>query len=278
MVPPGWLGRLLGPLRDEEVGLVSALTNRIGNEAEIATSYTTWGGFLQEARRRAEDYAGQVSEIGTVTMFCLAMRREVYASLGALDEGYGTGLLEDDDYSMRARRAGYRLVCAEDVLIHHFGEASFGMLYAGGERARLLEQNRQRFEQRWGEPWRPYERRANPGYDALVDDVQRRLTSLPEDATVLVVSRGDPRLIQIPGRRAWHFPCTDGGEWAGHHPADSDEAIALLGRLIGRGATHIAFPRTALWWLDHYDGLAQRLAAGADGPPDDSSCRVFALR
>ena len=37
-------------------------------------------------------------------------------------------MLEDDDYSMRARAAGYRLVCAEDAFVHHFGETSFGKL------------------------------------------------------------------------------------------------------------------------------------------------------
>jgi GT2 family glycosyltransferase len=36
--------------------------------------------------------------------------------------------LEDDDYSMRVRREGYWVVSAEDVLIHHFGEASLGAM------------------------------------------------------------------------------------------------------------------------------------------------------
>jgi GT2 family glycosyltransferase len=275
MVPPGWLGRLLAPLRDEQIGLAGAVTNRIGNEAEVPTSYATWGGFLREARTRADAFAGQVSEIGTVTMFCLAMRRDAYARLGPLDEGYDTGMLEDDDYSMRARRAGYRLVCAEDVLVHHFGEASFGALFADGERDRLLERNRARFEERWGEPWKPYARRTDPAYDALVDDVRARLAGLPAEATVLVVSRGDERLVDIPGRRAWHFPRTPDGRWAGHHPADSAEAIALVAGLAGQGATHIAFPRTALWWLEHYEGLAHHLA---DVAIDEPCCRVFTLR
>ena len=41
-------------------------------------------------------------------------------------------MLEDDDYSMRAREAGYRLVCAEDAFVHHFGETSFGKLVPTG--------------------------------------------------------------------------------------------------------------------------------------------------
>ena len=71
-------------------------------------------------------------------MFCLAMRRQTYRHLGPLDERYEVGLLEDDDYADRAREAGYQLRCVEDVVVHHFGEASFGKLVAGGEYARIL--------------------------------------------------------------------------------------------------------------------------------------------
>ena len=43
--------------------------------------------------------------------------------------------------------------------------------------------------------------------------------------TVLVVSKGDPELLRLGTRRARHFPEADDGSWAGHHPADSGEAI-----------------------------------------------------
>jgi GT2 family glycosyltransferase len=278
MVAPGWLGRLLAALEDDRTGLVGAVTNRIGNEAEVPTGYDTWGGFLGEARARSHFHRGKTFEIQTVTMFCMAMRRDVYERLGPLDTAYGVGTLEDDDYSRRARRAGYRLLCAEDVLVHHFGEASFGRLYADGEHGRILERNRQLFEQRWGAPWQQYERRPDPGYDALVEDVRHRLASeLPQHGTVLVVSKGDERLVQVPGRRAWHFPRAPSGTWAGHYPADSSEAIAALEDERARGATHIAFPRTSLWWLDHYQELARHLSRWHQEVIRDETCVVFAL-
>ena len=63
MVPPGWLGRLLDHLRNPGVGLVGPVTNRIGNEAEIVTDYRTWGEFLEVARQRAEEHAGEWLEV-----------------------------------------------------------------------------------------------------------------------------------------------------------------------------------------------------------------------
>ena len=99
-----------------------------------------------------------------LTMFCVAMRRDIYDRVGPLDERYQVGLFEDDDYSLRVRTAGYRVVCAEDTLVHHFGEASFGKLVPTGEYAEIFEENRRRFEAKWRRPWEPHRRRESPAY------------------------------------------------------------------------------------------------------------------
>src|SRR5207253_6238425 len=112
--------------RPREVGLVGPVTNRIGNEAEVPVEYTTYDAFLEEAAARAETYAGASSPLPMPAMFCLAFRRDVYERIGPLDERFGLGTLEDDDYARRAAACGFELLCAEDVLVHHFGEASFG--------------------------------------------------------------------------------------------------------------------------------------------------------
>jgi len=121
----------------------------------------------------------------------------VYAHIGPLDERFEIGLFEDDDYSMRARRAGYRVVCAEDVLVHHFGEASFGALVPTGEHARLFEANRQRFEEKWEMPWRRHGRRQTDEYRDTIQRIRETVSgSVPAGAQVLVVSRGDEELPQ----------------------------------------------------------------------------------
>src|SRR5262249_46736689 len=107
IVPPGWLDRLIRHLDDPAVGLVGPVTNRTGNEAQIETSYRTFGEFLQLAADRARSHAGDRSDIPMLTMFCLALRREAFERLGPLDERYEVGMFEDDDFSLRARAAGF---------------------------------------------------------------------------------------------------------------------------------------------------------------------------
>jgi GT2 family glycosyltransferase len=278
IVPPGWLEGLIRYLDDSGVGAVGPVTNRIGNEAEIETSYTTYGGLLDFARHRRENR--RQFDIPTPCMFCLAMRRDVYERVGPLDERFEIGLLEDDDYALRVRAAGYRLVCAEDVFVHHFGEASFGSLVPTGEFGRLLEANRRRFEEKWGRPWQPYARRPAPRYE----DVKRRIRRVvsettPRAATILVVSKGDEDLLDLlraDGRCAWHFPQTADGSYAGFYPADSGAAITHLEELKNRGADYLLIPPPALWWLDHYPQFKEWLDVHYRSLPGDD-CRLIRL-
>jgi len=260
MVPPGWLAGLVRHLQNPGVGLVGPVTNRIGNEAEVTAEYRTWGEFLDFARRRAEDHPGEWLEVRTPAMFCLAMRRQTYVRLGPLDERYEVGLLEDDDYADRARQAGYQLRCVEDVAVHHFGEASFGKLVPGGEYARILKANQQRYAEKWGRRWEPYGRRPNPRYEREAEHLREAVkAAVPAGATVLVISRGDEKLLELNGRRALHFPQGEDGGWAGHHPADSEEAIGHLETLRDGGAEYLVVPPTYNWWLSHYGGLREHL-------------------
>ena len=261
LVPPRWLPRLLSHLRDTRVGLVGPVTNRIGNEAEIETDYETWSEFLVLAERRAREHRGEGIDIPVASMFCLAMRRDVYESLGQIDERYEVGLLEDDDYSERARRSGYRVRCADDVFVHHFSEASFGKLVPAGEYTEILQANKHRYTEKWGAPWMPYARRQSTSYRVLTERIRKLVAErVPPGSKLLVVSRGDDQLLSFDGRVGFHFPQAGNGVYAGHYPGDSREAIAHLEEVRdSRDAQFLLFPETSFWWLDHYGGLRSHL-------------------
>jgi GT2 family glycosyltransferase len=280
IVPRGWLARLTNHLGDPAIGLVGPVTNRAGNEAEIEAPYRTYGELLDFARDRANERDGQVFDIRVATMFCVAMRREIWERLGSLDERFEVGLFEDDDYAMRARQAGYRIVCAEDTFVHHFGQASIGKLGPTRDYGNLFHQNRRRWEEKWGTPWQPYSRRRTERYQDMTDRIQAIVRdTLPLDETVLVVSRGDDELLKLDGRTAWHFPRTEGGVYSGCHPADGAAAIRALEAQREKGAGFLVLPSTASWWLDHYAELRQHLERlYLLLVREEDTCMIFDLR
>jgi GT2 family glycosyltransferase len=281
LVPREWLAGLVRHLAEPSVGLVGPSTNSAGNEAQIEIPYGTFGGFELFAADRARTAAGLRFDIPMLTMFCVAMRRDTYERLGPLDERFVVGMFEDDDYSRRARQAGYAVVCAEDVFVHHFGQASFGQLVSSGEYAALFDANRRRFEQKWGAAWEPHRRRLTPAYCSLVERIRRIVdATLPGRATVMVVSRGDDGLLELGGdRRGWHFPRLADGTYAGYYPADSSAAIAHVEELRTAGADHLLFPSTSLWWLEHYPGLRRHLDERYRTlVSDQETCSIYALR
>ena len=278
VVHPGWLAPLARMLRDPLVGLVGPVTNRTGNEAQIQVPYRTYGELVDFAAGRASTAADDRFDIPVATMFCVAMRREVFARIGDLDERFEVGLFEDDDYSRRARAAGYRVVCAEGAFVHHFGETSFGKLVPTGERSALFEANRRRFEEKWQIDWEPHRRRPSDEYEHVAEEVRRLVCgALPRDGAVVVITKGDDRLIDLEGRTAWHFPQRSDGAYAGHHPADSADALAQLEALRAQGARFLVVPITAFWYFDHYRDFAAYLHAHARVIVDEAACRVFAL-
>ena len=153
LVTRGWLTGMLKHFRNRKVGLVGPVTNSICNEAKIRVDYTGTRGMHLFAmnytfRHMGEEYPHH----GILVMFCLMISRELYDKAGPLDENYGTGMFEDDDYSMVSKKLGYRNILAEDVFIHHFGSVSFAKL-ENEKCAKLFKANRAYFENKWKTKW-----------------------------------------------------------------------------------------------------------------------------
>jgi GT2 family glycosyltransferase len=277
ILPPRALSLLKAHLTDQSIGLIGPVSNEASTEAEIEVSYRTYGELLRASDERAQTFSGQFLDVPVLTMFCLALRRDAYERIGPLDERFEIGLFEDDDYSVRAKNSGYRVVCAKDVLVHHFGEGSMGSLVPTGEHARLFEANRRRFESKWSRPWAPHGRLQTHRYRASIDWIRDTVREVvPAGARVLVVSKGDDQLLQFDGRLGAHFPQVGGGTYAGHHPADSNEAIGELERQFASGAEFLVIPWTSLWWLDHYADLRAYLEQmGAVARTD--ACVIYRL-
>jgi GT2 family glycosyltransferase/glycosyltransferase involved in cell wall biosynthesis/SAM-dependent methyltransferase len=159
IVTPGWIAYLLSHLiADSSIGLICPVTNFAGNEVKINVDYGNEAGLRDFAMRIARQKRGSRMDIDVAPLFCAAMRRDLFAELGGLDEGYRIGMFEDDDLAEAVRQRGLRVCAAEDCFIHHFGQGAFAKLDPH-EYNRIFEANRQRFEEKWKKTWVPHRTR-----------------------------------------------------------------------------------------------------------------------
>ena len=157
-VTPGWLKNLIRPFRaHDRIGLTGPVTNNIGNEARIDIKYADKDEMVERARRYMAKNSRKLLYVHNVAFFCVAISRCVVEQVGLLDERFGLGFFEDDDYCRRVKEAGYDIVIVEDSFIHHHLSASFDKL--GAERKqKIFEENKKLYEAKWGK-WAPHEYR-----------------------------------------------------------------------------------------------------------------------
>jgi glycosyltransferase involved in cell wall biosynthesis len=102
--------------------------------------------------------------------------------------------------------------------------------------------------------------------------------AVPPDATVAVISKGDPELIKLDERRGWHFPQGEDGGYSGYYPPDGTAAVVHLEAVRARGAEYLVIPGVALWWLDSYPEFRQHLESRfQEVARRDGVCVVYSL-
>ncbi|HXZ36210.1 MAG TPA: glycosyltransferase [Thermodesulfobacteriota bacterium] len=144
VVTAGWLERMIEFAGSHpEVGLVNPQQNHDPGkpmpddlEGFAASQVDTRWGWM---------------ELDHCTGGCLLIKREVIEKIGFLDETYGQGYYEDNDYSRRAQRAGYRCLRLLDTFVWHDIEGSFKEDPDRGEKRR---KNEALYQSRWGNPLR----------------------------------------------------------------------------------------------------------------------------
>lgn len=169
-VAPGAIHAMVSHLeRDPNIGVVGPLTNNIGNEARIEVSYKDMSQMKRAARSVTTGYRGVSTELRVVAYFAAMFRAGDFEKFGLLSEEYGRGMFEDDDHCQVIRSLGYTCALAEDAFVHHHLSGTFSTIGDAEKRA-LFEQNRRKFEERWG-PWIPHQyRSARPlrSFDKIV--------------------------------------------------------------------------------------------------------------
>ncbi|MGQ0721653.1 MAG: glycosyltransferase, partial [Candidatus Eiseniibacteriota bacterium] len=150
VVTEGWLGGLMAVLEDHPAaGLVGPVTNYASGPQVIeGVPYRTLPEMERFAREHARTHAGESEPARRLVGFCLLVRREVIDVVGGLDERFGNGNCEDDDWCLRAHQAGWEARIARGVFVHHTGGRTFAG--EGIDYAKSLRDNFERFKAKWG--------------------------------------------------------------------------------------------------------------------------------
>jgi GT2 family glycosyltransferase/SAM-dependent methyltransferase/glycosyltransferase involved in cell wall biosynthesis len=151
VVTPEWLTQLLGcARRDPKVGLVGPMTNYVSGPQKVenpAYRVDSWEGLDEFAQTHARQHAGQAQSSWRVVGFCMLIKRAVIEKIGGLDDRFGLGNFEDDDFSLRAALAGFESWIAQDCYVHHIGSQTFADLKL--DYTASLKQNWEIFKHKW---------------------------------------------------------------------------------------------------------------------------------
>ncbi|MBZ9686396.1 glycosyltransferase [Clostridium estertheticum] len=155
VVTPNWLMNLNKCLySSEDIGAVGAVANRCPYYQQISIKYNNVEEMVYFAEKYNISDKNKWVERLKLIGFCISIKREVIEKVGLLDERFTPGNFEDDDYSLRIRKAGYRLMLCKDTFIHHYGSVTFGE--NPYEYSKILKINQKKFEEKWGFNWENY--------------------------------------------------------------------------------------------------------------------------
>lgn len=152
IVTEGWVEGLLRPFeRIGALGVTAPRSNKVvGHQVVYDATYQDESGIQSYARERARRFRGRGYVVDRAIGFCLCISRAVLNEVGGLDESFGAGNFEDDDYCTRVRAAGYKIYVCDDVFIHHFGSQSFAANKV--DYMATMRANWQIFAKKWGYP------------------------------------------------------------------------------------------------------------------------------
>lgn len=127
VVTEGWLSGMLECHNNSpDVGITGPMTNNISGPQKVeAVGYTSIDSLGDYAKAFRERNRYRRIPIRRVVGFCMLFKRELVDKIGLLDESFGSGNFEDDDFCLRAALEGDRNMIAGDVFIHHYGSISF---------------------------------------------------------------------------------------------------------------------------------------------------------
>ncbi|MGB9591278.1 MAG: glycosyltransferase, partial [Candidatus Kryptoniota bacterium] len=136
IVSPGWLDGLYSVMMtDEKIGVVGPLSNtaswqsipKLTENGDWALNPLPVGMSVDEMSDLITKHAAKLElYVPLLNGFCMMIRRDLINQIGYFNEDvFGDGYGEEDDFNIRAQKAGWKLAIADDVYIFHAQSKSY---------------------------------------------------------------------------------------------------------------------------------------------------------
>lgn len=147
IVTPFWLDRMVACLlADRDTGLCGPLSNTASwqsipetlKEGDwVENTYPAGVTPKKMALMLAASSPRRYPKVGFLNGFCLLIRKALINDIGMFDEEtFGAGYGEENDFCLRAQKAGWNLAVADDAYVHHAQSKSYSH-----ERRKVLAEN-----------------------------------------------------------------------------------------------------------------------------------------
>lgn len=151
LVTEGWLERLLRLFSEyPRCGIAGPMSNYVIGPQLAEARYSSIEEMEFFASTWCMTHRGQSFSVPIAVGFCMLIKRAVVDAVGGLDDLFGIGNFEDNDYCHRTSLAGFEIRIAKDVFIHHQGGQTFKS--ENFDYARLMKKNWELFKAKWGLP------------------------------------------------------------------------------------------------------------------------------
>lgn len=162
-VTDGWLDRMRQVMnRDIRLGAVGPVTSECSSwqsylhARKMLPVFQIPAGFErlgtgERAERLAYAYGELSAKCNMLAFFCTIFRTEVFKELGYLDERFGIGYGEDDDFCKRLRDSKREIAVSLGTYVFHNHQSTFKRMYSDDEIRNIKKQRLEAYKEKHGE-------------------------------------------------------------------------------------------------------------------------------
>jgi GT2 family glycosyltransferase len=146
-VTAGWVNKLVAPLKDPTIGAVGPITqselawqaaNHLNRRWHLGLPAFNQPTITRNISNLIAQYGSALTAKfkekyvethgNPLSFFCVALAKATINKIGILDEDFGMGLGDDDEYCYRLRAHGYKLLISLGTFVYHWHRTTFNAL------------------------------------------------------------------------------------------------------------------------------------------------------